>query len=221
MNMASKKELTTKMRKKSWFKIIAPRLFRNQVIGESLVNSPERLIGKTVKISLSNLTGDIKRQGTVIKFLVTRATGEGGQTDIMGYEILPATLKRFMRRGVKTIANSFECITADNVKVRVKPMIFAKNEAKGGISRILNKTAKISLIKTIKSISYIDLLNDIISSRLQKDLKDKLNKLFPVRMLEIKALEKISGEGKKETAEEETAAEKPEEKEETEEAKEE
>ncbi|MBW2991813.1 hypothetical protein KY345_01165 [Candidatus Woesearchaeota archaeon] len=199
--MAKKKGAALKIRRKSWFKIFAPRSFREQVIGESLVDSSERLIGRSVKVSLSTLTGDMKRQGTVLRFQVTSVRPEGGNTQIIGYEILPATLKRHMRRGVKTIANSFECVTADGVDVRIKPLIFTKNAAKGGISRLLNKTAKFSLIKAVRSKRYEDLFNEVIGSRLQRETKERLNKLFPVRMLEIKALERISREKKEEEEE--------------------
>ena len=218
--MAKTKSSALKIKKKNWFKIFAPKNFKSQVLGESLVDSAERLTGKSVKINLSVLTGDMKKQGTIVKFKITNVRPEGGNTEAEGYELLPAALKRHMRRGVKTIANSFECTTADGARLRIKPIIFTRNHARGGILKLLNKTAKFSLIKIIKGKRFEELFSEVIAGKLQRELREKLNKIFPVRMVEIKALLKVSGEGKAET-EEEQAEEMKEEEETSEDNKEE
>jgi small subunit ribosomal protein S3Ae len=184
-----------KIKAKNWFKIFAPKSFGNDVIGESLVSSAENLIGKHLSISLSVLTGDMKKQGTILKFKVINTRPEGGNTEITGYEILSASLRRFMRRGMTDIANSFECMTADNIKVRIKPVAYVSNRAKSGISTLISKTIKFTLIKTVKSLKYNDLFGDVIAGKLQREMKEKLNKIYPVRFFEIKALLKAKGEG--------------------------
>lgn len=212
--MAKKKGAALRVRKKNWYKIIAPRSFRGQTIGETLLDSAEKLVNKTVTANLSSLIGDMKKQGIVIKFKVNLVKPEGAYTEIIGYRILPATLKRFARRSVKAITDSFECLTADNIRIRVKPMILTRGAAKGGVSKILSKTGKISLVKYIKSKRYSDLVNDIISTRLQREIKEKLNKIFPTRIFEIKALIKIEGEVKEDEEKPEAKPKKEEPKEE-------
>ena len=45
--------------KKRWISIVGPREFRNNILGESYVIDPDMLIGKKVKLNLSNpLTGE-------------------------------------------------------------------------------------------------------------------------------------------------------------------
>jgi small subunit ribosomal protein S3Ae len=200
-----------KVKTKNWFKIFAPKSFNNEVIGETLVDSVENLMGKSVSLSLSILTGDMKKQGIIVKFKVTSIRPEGGNSDIVGYEMLPATIRRFMRRAVTDIANSFECITADNVRIRIKPVAFVSNRIKGSVFTVINKTAKLMLIKAIRSMKYVDVFNDVIFGKLQREVKEKLNNIYPVRIFEIKALYKVEGEGSGELAEEDISGVLPEE----------
>jgi small subunit ribosomal protein S3Ae len=185
-----------KVKAKTWFKIFAPKSFNNEVIGESLLTSSENLMGKYICVNLSLITGDMKKQGTVIKFKVTSIRPEGGNTEVVGYEIQPATLRRFMRRAIKDIANSFECMTADNVRVRIKPIAFVSNRVKGSISTLLSRTIKFLVIKEVKSKNYVDLFNEIIMGKLQREIRERLNKIYSVRIFEIKALLKVEGEAK-------------------------
>jgi small subunit ribosomal protein S3Ae len=184
-----------KVKAKTWFKIFAPKSFSNEVIGESLVDSAEKLMGKCINVNLSLITGDMKKQGTLVKFKVTEIRPEGGNTEIVGYEIQSASMRRFMRRAVKDIANSFECITADNIAVRIKPVAFISNRVKGSIAALISRTIRFTLIKAIKSKKYVELFNDVVSGKLQREMRERLNKMYPLRVFEIKALEKVEGEG--------------------------
>ena len=191
-----------KIKAKNWFTIFAPKSFGNDAIGESLVGSVDELVGKFVSISLSVLTGDMKKQGTILKFKVISTRPEGGNTDIVGYEIVPASLRRFMRRGMTDITNSFECVTADNIRIRIKPVAYVNNKAKGSVSKLINKTIKSALIKGVKTMKYNDLFGDIIAGKLQREMKERINKIYPTRFFEIKAMLKVEGEGNGEIAEE-------------------
>ena len=52
----------TKAKKKTWVKIHAPKIFNEQIIGETLVADSSLTIGKPITVNLMNLTGDIKKQ---------------------------------------------------------------------------------------------------------------------------------------------------------------
>jgi small subunit ribosomal protein S3Ae len=185
-----------KVKAKTWFKIFAPKSFSNEVLGESLLISSEDLMGRYINVNLSLITGDMKKQGTVIKFKVIGVRPEGGNTEVVGYEVQPSTLRRFMRRAVKDIANSFECMTADNVRVRIKPVAFVSNRVKGSMATLLSRTIKFLVIKEAKSKNYVDLFNEVIMGKLQREIREKLNKIYSVRIFEIKALLKVEGEAK-------------------------
>jgi len=181
-------EQITKLKKKQWYPIIASKQFNEAVIGETLVYEPQAMIGKTVKHSLMNLINDTKKQNISIHFKIVGIDGDKAKTSIIGYEINPYSIKRFVRRNSEKIDTSFACETADNVFIRVKSLLVAKSDVKGSVAAKLRHNLINFLIRTIKKLSYDELLSDLISHKLQSMMKENLNKIYPLKVCEIRYL---------------------------------
>ncbi|MEK6947319.1 MAG: hypothetical protein AABX32_06960 [Nanoarchaeota archaeon] len=178
----------SKLRKKQWYNIFAPQQFENTVIGETLIANPQAMLGKTLSHNLMNLTGDPKRQNINIHFKVVEVEGDKGKTKIIGYEIIPSSVKRFVRRNSEKMDLSFACETADNVSLRVKPLVITKADVKGSIAAKMRNSIVQHLIKTIKKMNYNDVLNEVITHKLQASMKETFNKMYPLKVCEIRYL---------------------------------
>lgn len=189
------KEKLLKGKKKQWYQILAPRIFNNAVLGESLVSNAELLIGKNVNINLMNLTRDPKKSNVNLNFIVESIKEGKGITRIVGYEIVPATIKRLVKKGRNKIELSFLCSTSDNKTVRIKPFAVTRGMAKGAVLASLRKGITDELTKLVNRLTFEGLLNDIIFHKLQMGLKKQLKKIYPIRNFEIKSL-KIEGRKK-------------------------
>jgi len=181
-------EQITKLKKKQWYHIIAPKQFDNIVLGETLVYEPSQMLGKTLSHSLMNLANDTKRQNVNIHFKVIEIDDNKAKTKIVGYVIIPSSVKRFVRRDSLKMDISFTCETADNVLLRVKPLIVTKSDVKGSVAAKIRNNAISFLIKTIKKVSYDEVVNDLISHKLQSAMKENLNKIYPLKTCEIRYL---------------------------------
>ena len=181
-------EQVAKLKKKQWYSILAPKQFENAVIGETLVYEPQQMLGKTLSHSLMNLTNDTKRQNINIHFKVTEVEDDKAKTSIIGYQIIPSTVKRFVRRNSEKMDISFTCETADNVFLRVKPLIVTKADVRGSIAAKVRNNALAFLAKTIKKMTYDEVLNDIISRKLQDSMRQTLSKIYPLKVCEIRYL---------------------------------
>ncbi|HLC62242.1 MAG TPA: hypothetical protein VJI52_04460 [Candidatus Nanoarchaeia archaeon] len=178
----------SKLKKKQWFNIYAPQQFENTAIGETLIADPQAMLGKTLSHNLMNLTGDPKRQNINIRFKVVEVEGDKGKTKIIGYEIIPSSVKRFVRRNSEKMDLSFACETADNVSLRVKPLVITKADVKGSIAAKMRNSIVQHLIKTIKKMNYNDVLNEVITHKLQASMKETFNKMYPLKVCEIRYL---------------------------------
>jgi len=181
-------EQVVKLKKKQWFPIMAPKQFDNVVLGETLVNDPNAMLGKTLSHSLMNLTNDSKRQNVNIHFKVVEIEGDKAKTKIIGYQIIPSSVKRFVRRNSEKMDLSFTCDTADNVFIRIKPLVITKADVKGSVAAKLRNTIASFLSKTIKKMTYDELLNDLILNKLQSLMRENLNKIYPLKVCEIRYL---------------------------------
>ncbi len=179
-------EQVVKLKKKQWYQLVAPKQFGEIILGETLVGDVQALVGKTLSHNLMNLTNDPKRQNININFKVVDVQNNKGVTSIIGYEIVPSSVKRFVRRSNEKMDLSFVCETADNVFVRVKPLLIAKSDVKGSIAARIRNTAVQYLAKAIKKLNYNDLMSDIISHKLQSEMKATFNKIYPLKICEIR-----------------------------------
>lgn len=185
--MAQTKTLT-KIKKKNWYPLIAPSLFKNSVLGETLVYDENAMMGKTITQNLMNLTGDVKKQNTNINFIVTKVENSKALTDIIGFYMIQSSIKRLTRRRSEKIELSFICDTSDEKHIRIKPLIFAISNTKGSVRSHIRRTVTDFLVKTIKKMTYNDLINDLISHKLQMTLRDNIKKIYPVRVCQIKSM---------------------------------
>lgn len=195
-------EQIVKLKKKQWYPILAPKQFGEGVLGETLVSDPKLMLGKTLSHNLMNLTNDPKRQNINVYFKVVSVENGKGLTSIVGYEIIPSSVKRFVRRNSEKMNLSFECETADNVLIRIKPLIITRADVKGSVAAKMRNTIVHNLIKTVKKANYADLLNDIISHKLQSELRAGLSKMYPLKVCEIRYLGIEEREKPKEEAKE-------------------
>ena len=207
--MAEAKKVVGKIKKKMWYEIIAPKIFRNVPLGETLVVDKEKLMGREITISLANITGDMKRQSTIIRFKVIELKEDKAITDIIGYSILLTHIKRMIRKGRKKVDDSFVCKTKDGKLVKIKVVLITRCSAKNQVLTGLRKVGKEILINNIKNVSYSNLINDVISYNLQRSLKEQLKKIFPLKICEIRHIS-LAKEKKEEVKEEPKVEEKKE-----------
>lgn len=192
--MASKKTQTIRSRKakKIWCQVVAPKLFGNQVLGKSYVYEAEQLIGKPLKANLMNLTGDIKSQNINIGFRVLGVKNGQGMADIWSYTIIPAHVKRMVRRKRDKIEDSFILETKDDIKIRVKPLLLTLNKSSAAVRSDIRKTVKDSLARTFKSLTLEEVVRLILMRKIQNTLKKELNKVAPMKSCDIRILERLS-----------------------------
>ena len=204
-------EQIVKLKKKQWYPIVAPKQFGEEILGETLVSNPQLMLGKTLSHNLMNLTNDPKRQNINIYFRVVSVENGKGLTSIVGYEITPSSVKRFVRRNSEKMNLSFECETADNILIRIKPLIITRADVKGSVAAKMRNTIVQNLAKTVKKTNYAELLNDIITHKLQSELRAALTKMYPLKVCEIRYLgieDREKPKEEKESAEAEPAQEK-------------
>ena len=181
-------EQVAKIKKKQWYPIIAPKQFAEAVIGETLAAEPQQMLGKTLSHSLMNLTNDVKRQNVNIHFRVVGVENNTAKTSIIGYEIVPSSIKRMVRRNSMKADLSFNCETSDNVFLRVKPLVVTRADIKGSDAAKLRNNIILFLTRTIKKMTYEEVLNDLISHKLQSLMKGTFNKIYPLKGCEIRYL---------------------------------
>jgi len=177
-----------KWKRKKWFTLIAPKLFQERVLGETPASDPDSLLKRTIKMSLMTLTSNIKRQNVNVTFEVDKVQGERAMTHVKAVELAPTSIKRKVGRARDKMDDSFVCTTKDGIMVRMKPLIVTNTKTSNSVKTALRKTMVEGTIRTVATIPYDTLVNDVLSFRFQKALKYALHKVFPIRIIDVRRL---------------------------------
>ena len=189
MAKKSRKMNIPNWKKKKWYELVAPEIYSEKVIGEAFVESPEDLKGKVVQVNMMNLLGGPRKQSFSAKLRVEKVQGNKGLTKPIKLAMLPASVKRLIRSGKNRVDLSFTATSSDEVLLRLKPLIITKTRAPNSTLTDLRSTAVEFLTKYVEGHSYEEMFDAVSRSVIQKELKLTLEKIFPLRLVEIRVLE--------------------------------
>jgi small subunit ribosomal protein S3Ae len=179
-------------KRKKWYSLIAPKTFKEAFLGETPALESKMVMGREAQLCLMAVTGDMKKKNISVSVVVQKVTGEKAFTELRSYELVPAHLKRMVRRGRDRLDEVYTMQTLDKVKVRIKPLIITIANTKSSIMARLRRVAVEEVRKRVEGSNYSELVISIISNRMQHDIAVVLKKIYPVRNFEIRKLEVAS-----------------------------
>ena len=178
-------------KKKHWVKIVAPKQFGGKVLGETLCSDTQKIIGRTLKKSLSELTGDYKKQSLNLGFVIIDVKEDGASTDLYRYYMSTSHLKRLVRKAKNKIDDSFVGETKDKIRIKIKPIMLTRKKTSKSILTNLRKESRRILSGYLKETSFVEFIRDIISGKVQGLLKHDLRRIYPLSLYELRVVEKI------------------------------
>ncbi|PIN74932.1 hypothetical protein COV18_05345 [Candidatus Woesearchaeota archaeon CG10_big_fil_rev_8_21_14_0_10_37_12] len=196
------KEITKKAKvvivKKKWYPIQAPKLFNEQLVGETYAAAPEDSIGKKVTVSMMNLTGEPQKQNTNVTFKIISVKDNILHTEFIGWNIIPSALKRLVRRNREKIDDSFIVQSADKQYVRIKPLAITRGKTTGSILTIMRKLQRAYLAHMISQAQTENFLKEVLQKKVQQTISQVLRKIHPVFDVQIRQIELLLPEKVKE-----------------------
>jgi len=214
-----------KRKQKIWYSLIAPSMFGKVKIAETPADDPEKVMGRTVEVSLQELTGDFAKAHIKLIFKVVDVKGLEAHTAFIGHTTTTDYVKRMARRHKSKIDGVFDVTTKDGKRIRVKPSAYTSKRIQTSQKRAIRAVMK----QVIETLAQNNTLDEFVRAMLDGEIGRQTYKLsktiYPLKRVEVhksELLEVPKVEVKKEEEEEEEKIEeKPSEEEITEEAKEE
>jgi len=185
---------------KKWWPVFAPKYLNSKKIGETPASEIENIIGRKIDVSLAVVTDDIRKQNINSKFKIIGIEGNNAISELVKYEISPASIKRHIKKGRARIDDSFICKTADNKNIIIKPFIVTKSNINRSQETAIRKITKTTINEAVSSMSYQQFVQDLISQKIQKTILNAIKKIAPPKVCEIRVMELIE-EGTKEISE--------------------
>jgi len=183
-----------KVKKKIWYKILAPKLFGQKEIGESYLASTDNAMGRTLKINLKDLTGNVKDQNGYVVFDITKVSGTMLQTAVRGYELTAAFVKRSVRKNTNRLDDYYEFVSKDGKKIVIKSLMITLHKVNRSICSELRRQLQAGLNEEIAKNDFEVFFGNLVSNRLQSGLRKRLAKVYPLRDIVLRSV-MLNGEG--------------------------
>lgn len=138
------RKIKDKWKAKEWYKIHAPRMFNEAEIGETPSLDPDYIIGRTVEVTIQDLTGDFSKMHIKLRFKVVSVDGHDARTIFIGHDLTSDYVRRLTRRRKTKTDHVVDIITKDKFKYRIKTMSIAEKRIQSsqedGMRRIISET---------------------------------------------------------------------------------
>lgn len=180
------KSKTKKVKKKFPVEFIAPEYLNSKALGKSNVSDLNNLIGRTSKINLMYITGNVKNQNIRLIFKVEEVNSGLAKTSVVDYSQIPYYLGRFVKSGSDLIEDSFTVQSSDGKNIRVKPFVVTKKNTSQMTLSALRINLRELVTKEASSKTFDEFMSSVIFSKVQATFRNEVKKIFPVKVLEFK-----------------------------------
>ena len=181
-----------KWKSKRWFSIRAPRNpWSFRVIGDTLAEEPEMLIGRNFEIMQHELDGDFSKMHVKIRFRVVDVLGTDALTEFIGHQMMQDHIRRQIRRDRGKIDDTVDIVTEDGYYVRFKPLIITRERAKSSQKNEIRTIARNIILKTGASSTWVDMQKSVMDGELEAKIKEGTSKITPIRAVMIRRTQLI------------------------------
>jgi len=183
--MAKKKKVGS-WKDKSTYDVIAPENFDSVSLGTTIASNPDLLNGRSVDISLKDLTGDRGKQHLKLVFTIDKTEGNKAHTRFKLFKTNPGYLKSRIRKGGSKI-DYIEMIETGDKKVKIKVMTVTNGHIQSSQKR--DVIAKISsILKSHRKDKLNEFAQMALFGKLGTEIYHGIKNICPVKRVEIEQL---------------------------------
>ena len=184
---AAARKQKDKWKAKRWYTIRAPRQpWHFKVIGETLGEEDELLIGRMYEITQQEVDGDFSKMHVKMKFRVTEIIGQDAITEFAGHEVLKDHVRRQVRRYRGKIDDVIDAITDDGYYVRIKPFMITQGRVKTSQKQGIREACRNTVLQAAAGNTWIALQKMMLSGELEQLIDKAVRKVANVKTIIIR-----------------------------------
>jgi len=171
-----------KWKAKRWFSIRAPRNpWSFKMIGETIAEEEEMLVGRPFEIMQNELDGDFTKMHVKIKFRIKEVVGNDAITEFVGHDVMKDFVRRQIRRDRGKIDDTIDVVTEDGFFVRIKPFIVTRSTVKASQKHESRSITRNEVVKFCAQSTWIKVQKALMDGSLEETVSKAVSKVQPVR----------------------------------------
>lgn len=163
---------------KTEFLIKAPPYFGERIIGVTFSDDPAKLISRTVKASLYNLTDDPTKQYVIVKFQIVNVRDSIAETIFYGHEYDREFLRSLVRRGTSKIDGYYDVTTVDGYRLRVQCTVFTHARVRSGKKTTIRHLMREVVEASAKMLELGQFAQELVVGKTASDIYNSVKKIL-------------------------------------------
>jgi small subunit ribosomal protein S3Ae len=180
------RKVKDKWKSKNWYSVVAPDMFNRMKLGETLSETPEKLMGRIIEVTVQDLTGDFAKTHIKLKFRINRVAGTEAYTEFVGHILTSDYIRRMTRRKRSKTDVTVDIVTKDDFHIRVKPMAIAERRIQSSQQTAIRNQMMKTLLDWGPKITIDDYVRAVISGDLLRDLAKSCKPIQPMQRVEVR-----------------------------------
>ena len=171
-----------KWKSKRWYSIRAPRNpYSFKVIGETLSENPENVVGRIHEVTQNELDNDFTKMHIKLKFRVTEVLNQDAITEFIGHEVQRDHFRRQVRRNRGKVDMVIDAVSEDGFYVRFKLVVISPIRIKSSMKTVIRNIVKDRLYKVASTTTWLKLQASLLNGNLENEIKDSCSSIHSVR----------------------------------------
>lgn len=182
---------SNQLKGKEWYTLVAPDMFDNQELGEAPATTEEALLGRKVEAGATDLVKSSNKYYFKMNFKVENVEGNEAKCKFVGHDCSRDFITRMIRKRSKRVDDRTTVETDDGVKLVVKTVCATIKPVGSSTQTGIRKKISQFLKDRVSDVSLKEFVNSMLSGKLQKQIKESSDKVYPLRQIEFRKTEVV------------------------------
>lgn len=174
-----------KWKNKTWCDIRTPEYIDEKSLGASPATNIEHILGRTIKISLMDLTGNFKDLNVELTFKVTDLDGNIARTEFFGHELSRDFKRSQIRNHRSRIEGIYTFTLGDGARIRISIFIVTPFRIPSSEKKELRKVVFEKLETTIAELNFPAFVSRLTSGELASTLREVAEDYTDIKVLDV------------------------------------
>ncbi|MDH5443187.1 MAG: 30S ribosomal protein S3ae [Hadesarchaea archaeon] len=192
--MEEKKRAVKKSwREKGWYDIIAPPMFGNAKIGETLASDSSQLIGRVFETTLGDLIEDFSKSHIKLYFQVKGVEEGRALTSFISHDMARDYIRSQIRRRATRISDISTVTTQDGYRLRVSAIITTLRRVQSSQLEAIRRDMRKVVAARAGERTFDQFVQEVVLGKLSADLYKEAKKYCPVKRVEVWKTKVLAG----------------------------
>ena len=190
---SSSSRVRDKWRRKEWYEVYVPSYFGGTKLADTLGDEEEKVVGRTIETTLSQITGDFSQDYLKLYFQISKIDGDRANTIFKGHEYLRDYLRSLVRRRSTKIDGIFNITTKDNYKLRLTIVALTQKRIKTSQEKSIRSIMSEVLKQKSAELTFEQLVHEMVLGKLASDIYNETRKVAALRHVGVRKSKLLSG----------------------------